>query len=476
MKRPLLTGTHATSAGGESRADWQSLQSRALKDLATPDKPRAIPPSQVNPGPRAPRSKLLAPRWWLTAVAVVTAGLALYYLNKPQSPREPGSIAFTRTVEVRSGTLEQSIRLTGSLAAANSVLLRAPYLRGRRSAGGSGDFGLVLEELAPPGKEVRKGDVVAAFDNLLMMNRLDDFRAARLESETDLKTIGAQLSVRHAARANEIRRAKARMDRAALDLKTAAVRSAIRAALFQLEFEEAKAAYAALLDQTRYLDQVERSERRLAELAVRESQVEERRAESNVERMVVRAPAGGLVVVSETIRGSELSQIQAGDRLRPGQPYAQIVDARSMVVEARANQADVERLRIGDPAHVRFEAFDDLELPARIYSIAPLATGRRWRTNYVSEVPVFLKLDRVDSRLIPNLTVSADVILERESSESIIPREAVHYGEDDRRAIAFVRTPSGWEKRELELGIANNIEIAVSSGLLPGEVIALRER
>jgi hypothetical protein len=239
--------------------------------------------------------------------------------------------------------------------------------------------------------------------------------------------------------------------------------------------EEAKATYEALLAQAKYVELMEKAEIRLAQLLLREEQIEERRAAANVAKMLVRAPVDGLLVVTEIFRGAEFGQIRAGDELRPGRPYAQIVDPRSMIIEATANQVDLENLRIGARAQVRVDAYSDLELPARVYSIGPLAKVRRWRANYVSEVPVFLKLDRVDARLIPNLTVSADIILHRESSDGIIPREAVFHDAGGENPFAYVQTPSGWEKRELWLGLANHLEAAVASGLSQGEVVAVTD-
>jgi len=266
--------------------------------------------------------------------------------------------------------------------------------------------------------------------------------------------------------------AKGRMDKAALDLKTAPVHSEIQVALFQVAFEEARASYRALVEQTQYIEAGARAEIRRAELNLEESRVEERRAEANLERMVVRAPIDGLAVVSQTFRGAEFGQIQVGEQLRPGQPYLQIVDPRSMVIEARANQADVEKLRLGALAHLRFDAYAGLELPGRVHSIGPLATTAGRRADWVAEVPVLVKLDRVDPRVIPNLSVSADVILCSEQSAGIVPRHAVFHDAEDGTPYAYVRTPSGWEKRDLELGFANHVAVAVESGLIPGEVIA----
>jgi hypothetical protein len=86
-----------------------------------------------------------------------------------------------------------------------------------------------------------------------------------------------------------------------------------------------------------------------------------------------------------------------------------------------------------------------------------------------------LKLDRQDPRLIPNLSAHADIVLDTETTSGIIPREGVFNSEDGGQPLAYVQTPSGWETRSLELGLANNVDVGVRSGLSPGEIIALDE-
>lgn len=442
---------------------------RATASTAAAGEPR--PRVEVShPRPQRPPRRFL---WvWVAALVAVT-GLALHYRDRLAARLRSAPSAAVRTVEVRSGTLEQTIRLVGSTVAEHSVYLRAPYLRGRRTrGGGTADFRLLLKELAEPGSQVRKGDSVAAFDRMYMLNRLDDYRAARVDHESRVGAMLAGLDVKRAAHRQALRVAKGRMDKAALDLKTAEVHSLIQVALFQVAFEEARMSHNALLNQTKHIEASGMAEVRRAQLDLQEAVVEERRAEANVERMVVRAPIDGLVVVSEIYRGSEFGRIRAGDQLRPGQPYMQIVDPRSMIVQARANQVDVEHLRIGARAHVHFDAHPGLELPARLYSIGPLAKSPGRRGDYVAEVPVLIKLDGTDPRVIPTLSVSAEVIVRREPSTEIIPREAVFYDAEDGQPFAYLQTPSGWEKRDLELGVADNIAVAVRSGLSADEVVA----
>jgi hypothetical protein len=160
----------------------------------------------------------------------------------------PASQPAIRTAIVQSGVVEKTLRLTGNTAAERSVQLRAPYMRGRRSTS-PGDFGLVLERLVTAGAGVDKGEIVAAFDSLQMMRRLDDNRVDRQDSEGTFRKLRADLLIARAARQQAINVAKGVREKAAVELKTIPVRSAICAALLRLDFEEADAAYKSLVRQ-----------------------------------------------------------------------------------------------------------------------------------------------------------------------------------------------------------------------------------
>jgi multidrug resistance efflux pump len=139
------------------------------------------------------------------------------------------------------------------------------------------------------------------------------------------------------------------------------VLSAIDAERVKLAAEEADARYKQLLAEVKFVEIGQQSQLKNAELEFQQAQVELKRSEANADRMLIKAPIDGLVVMQKTRRGSELAQIQPGDQLMPGMMFMQIVDLSSMVINATVNQVDVDNLRLGQKAHVRFDAYPDLK-------------------------------------------------------------------------------------------------------------------
>ena len=414
----------------------------------------------------------------LAAVAVA-AGLAYWRLApRPKPQSQPAAVA--RTATVRTGTLERTIRVSGTTAAARHVSVLAPPMPGSRSRiggeggrGGSHEFQLTLQKLAPPGSRVRKGDVVAEFDPQYMLLRLDDYRASLVQDGMNLERLKALLDLRRKAYEQRVRVARGRMDKARLDLRTAPVRSAIHTERLKLNLEEAQAQHRELERNMLYVDISESSAIRRSEMELRISDLELKRAEANLNRMVVRAPIDGIVVVRPIQRGGEQGEIQAGDQLHSGHVFMQIMDPRSMIVEANANQVEAEQLQIGLRAHVRLDTYADLELPARLVSIGAFAVTGGSRRGFITQIPIRLGLEKMDPRVLPNFSASADLIVQSEKDAAIVPREAVFAGGPGGQPLAFVQGPAGWERRELVLGTSNNVEVAVRAGLRPGEVVAL---
>ncbi len=404
---------------------------------------------------------------WIAAVVLMAVAAAAVGVRQWQSPGiAPRRIA---TATVKPGVVHRSLRLTGSTAPSQAAFLRAPSLPGSRGSG-PGDFGLTIAAMAPPGARVAKGDVVASFDTLNMRNRLDDFVAARIQSETTLRSLVAQLNVVRNAHEQKIRAARAAMEKSALDLQTAPVRSAMQVERFRLANEEARLAYDALVRERPLVDTSQNADARIRELDLEEARMEEKRVEANLDKLVIRAPIGGMLVRANVFRGGDFTDIEPGDTVGPGQFFLQIAGVEGVAVDADANQADLDELRLGARAVVRFEAFDGLELPAQISTIRPAARGGM-RPTYLRVVPVRLTLERTDPRVIPGLSVSADVVVGEEQSAGVIPRQAVFY-DGDGTPFAWVKSDSGWRRRDLDLGLASNTEVAVRAGLEAGDVVA----
>ncbi len=343
---------------------------------------------------------------------------------------------------------------------------------GGAPGGGGGDFTLVLQHLVKPGTIVKQGDTVAEFDRQYMLQRLEDYQATMETAKAQLAQQKANLDLTRFTHNQNVEKAKGALDKAKLDMKTLPVLSTIDAERVKLMLEEAEAQYKQQLAEGKFIDEQEKAQLKYAELEFKTLQIEYQRSQQNADRMLAKANIAGMTVMQNIFRGSEFAQIQQGDQIYPGQFFMQVVDPNSMIINATVNQVDGEQLRIGMKARVRFDAYPGLEVPAHIVNIAAVPKSGGMRASFVREIPVRLKIDQMDKRIIPDLSCSVDVVMLEEKDAVVAPLAGVFADGETGKRVVYIKNGEAWDRREVEVSLENYL-VASVKGLNKGDVIAL---
>jgi multidrug efflux pump subunit AcrA (membrane-fusion protein) len=90
----------------------------------------------------------------------------------------------------------------------------------------------------------------------------------------------------------------------------------------------------------------------------------------------------------------------------------------------------------------------------------------------VRGIEVQIAIKAGDERLIPDLSVSADILLSEQPDQLIIPREAIRK-HNDGSVVVQVREGERFRPREVQLGDMNATHAVVLAGLSESDVIAL---
>jgi len=454
-------------------------------------------PAVVPPKPPARRRALV---WGIPLIVAILGGGIALYLNTQSGKKALGkggpTTAIVPVAAVSLGDLHATVRVSGTVAAQNFAALLAPRIVGSRSGmnrggtdtnfslgsagsgsggvGGGGpmnDFSLVLMKLANPGLHVKTGDVVGQFDPQMQQQRLDDYKDSVIQTQNSVRKMIANLAAIREAHDQTVLTAKANWDKAVLDMETAPIRSAIQAEEYKLAAEQTEATYKQLLYEASLVIEQQAAQIRVQQLNLDQAAIELKRAEMNVQRMTVKSPMDGIVVMQSIVRNGEFGQIQEGDQVFAGQPFMQIVDPSSMVLDATVNQVDAEKLRLGMKSTIRLDAYPDIQMPGTLIGIGALSKTSTFRASYVGEIPIRLKIERTDARVIPDLTGSAEIELNSERNTLLAPREAVF--EENGNPFVFLQGPEGWIRKPVELGLVNFTSVAIHSGVQKGDVIAL---
>jgi multidrug efflux pump subunit AcrA (membrane-fusion protein) len=196
-------------------------------------------------------------------------------------------------------------------------------------------------------------------------------------------------------------------------------------------------------------------------------------ARLNAEKLAIRAPLDGIVVMNAVGRPGGMGEVQEGDEVRPGATFMQVVDPTSMQVRSRVNQADVPYLHIGQPVVVQLDAYPDLHLAGKIEGLAAIGVT----SNMNQKVRTFaatVSIQGTDPRLLPDLSAAVDVEVERRSGVLVAPRDALI--SENGQTFLSVKRGMGYEKVAVKVATMSDAEVVVEpnsgAAITPGTVVA----
>lgn len=190
-----------------------------------------------------------------------------------------------------------------------------------------------------------------------------------------------------------------------------------------------------------------------------------------IERCDIYAEAPGLVVYEEFMASSPRRKVRLGDRVTPSQGVLRVVEVSRMFVDTSVPERSVHRVRPGQTALVRLEAFPNLRLSGRVTSIGVLARTARSGMAETKRFDVTVEMDATDADLRPEMTARVDIRVGERPDVVRLPVSAVF--EADGVFLVNVWQDGRVEPRLVELGEQNQRFVEVVAGVSEGEQVML---
>jgi multidrug resistance efflux pump len=296
---------------------------------------------------------------------------------------------------------QREIRLTGTIEAVHSSKVIVPQIVGQ---GGQ----LTLTHLIPNGTQVQVGDLIAEFDPTQQIDNGLTAKAKYEDLSHQVEQKAAQNNADHEKRQADLTQAQADLDKAKLDLQKAPILAEIAKLQNDIKADIARQHVESLTKSNAFHDQSDAAALRILELQRDRQKLALDRAQTNIDRMELRAPLAGMVAHQNVYRGNSQGHAQEGDQLYRGQALVSIFDPSELLVRCSVGEPDDAALTPGTRAKVYFDAYPDLSLPAHFESASPMASSALGSP--VKTFSAVFKLDKTDPRLMPDL--SAAVVLD----------------------------------------------------------------
>lgn len=331
------------------------------------DKTKLIESLQIRREPEEHESTGHKGRWGvLIVVIVILLAAASWWWTRDRE-------AVTEVTAIESAVANN---VQASTPTSSSTLDASGYVVARRTATVSATInGRVTEVLISEGSEVKAGDVLA---------RLDD-SAYRLQ----------------------LAQAKASADSAAARLRAADIAFSNAEPTFQRAQKQREAGYlsAQELDTAKSIYDSARSELEVQREAFKVAQANTAIAERNLTETVIRAPFTGMITQKNAQPGEIVSPAAAGGSIRTG--IGTIVDMDSLEVEVDVSENYINRVKPGQSATIKLNAYPEWNIPAKVIAIIPTAERAK------ATVKVRIGFQEHDPRILPDMGARVAFLTEK---------------------------------------------------------------
>lgn len=353
----------------------------------------------------------------IAIIAVLIAGFV--YLKSNPSPDEGGANSLDKretTAQVETKDIEFVVTVAGEITPAEQVSVR-PEVNG-----------LISQLPVDVGDQVKKNDLLFSLDD----------KNIRIEIEQ---------------KETQIEAAKLQLDKA------------------RRNFERDKKLFEESLVSKEAYENTQ-TEFSLAQNSIERAQKDLDLAMERLEKTQILAPFDCTILTRPVSSGQAVS---GSGGFNSGTEVLTIADLTRMIINAHVNQADVSRLSVGLNVDIQVEAIPGLIVKGQVERIAPQATI----VNGIKGFAARILLTEIDSRIQPGMTANIKIPVQSAAGVMAVPLGAVftEYNESLKKQerYVYVQQQNRFERRLIQIGVADYFFAEVLSGLNAGEIVSLEQ-
>lgn len=361
-------------------------------------------------------------------IVAALAGAGYFYFFKPKAPSD---LRFM-TTHVTRGNIVSRVLATGTLEGYKQVSVGAQV------------SGQLQKLYVDAGDEVKQGQLLAQIDSRTQQNALKD-------AQSQLNTYKAQLVAKQAT----LKRATLEFNRQQNMLKSDASAKA--------DFEAAEASLAQA-----------KADVNVVEQQIKQAEIKVDTAKINVGYTKIEAPIDGTVIAIVTDEGQTVVSNQTATTI------LKLATMDTMTVKAEISEADVIKIKPG--MEVEFTILGD---PKRVFKstlkkIAPApqsASSSSNTTTSSTSTAIYYNAEfdvpNDDRVLRVSMTAECSIILAQKKDVLIVPITAVKTDHRTGKSYAMVLRKGGPQRVDVELGLRDQTNVEVISGLTERDVLTV---
>ncbi len=218
---------------------------------------------------------------------------------------------------------------------------------------------------------------------------------------------------------------------------------------------------------------VARHQKAIAGVAAAQARIKTSRAalanaQASLEYSFIRSPFDGVVTVKYAEVGEVVAPFGAATNARAA--VVTMADLNSLMVEADVAEANLDRVRPGQPCEISLDAIPDKRFPGQVHMIVP--TADRSKATVLTKI----KFLETDDRILPEMSAKVAFLSRPLEPAESRPRLSVPKGAlvtRDDRTFAFLISGPRVKLVPVTLGAATENLMEITGGLKEGDKVVL---
>lgn len=173
---------------------------------------------------------------------------------------------------------------------------------------------------------------------------------------------------------------------------------------------------------------------------------------------LVRTTITGMVLDVPVEQGNSVIE---SNTFNAGTTIATIADMNEMVFEGKIDETEVGKINEGMPLILQIGAIEDIRFEAVLEHISPKGVEENGAIQFEIKADVMLKSDQF---IRAGYSANADIVLAKVDSVLAVPESVIQF-DDDTAFVEVETSPQVFEKKLVELGLSDGINIEIVSGL-----------
>jgi len=191
-----------------------------------------------------------------------------------------------------------------------------------------------------------------------------------------------------------------------------------------------------------------------------------------ISNTLIRSTIAGMVLDVPVEVGTSVIQT---NNFNEGTTIASVADMGEMIFKGKIDETEVGKIKEGMPLELTIGAIQDAKFDAVLEYIAPKGSEDNGAVQF--EIKARVKLEQ-DYFIRAGYSANANIVLERRDSVIVVPESLIKFEEENKDSVyvEIEKKPQVFEKRFIQIGLSDGINIEVISGITLEDKIKAGEK